>query len=194
MLQGKFSEMHEYYMSILKIRLGEGIYEAVYKKVYTSDYYTQVAAKYSILTKFPDYLQMLLISNADLKQPHYLLNTFELYNILDQTLDQLFSFLEINIDTTRRMHWQEVYSKWKKLHTKRLKFVWYFDTIVDYIVNGYDLGLLNFDLDLLQEATIQHELIYKHNLNLKTFQLEKFTNTKQLHNLLEPNIHPLGNY
>lgn len=140
------------------------------------------------------YRQTNMISNADLKQPHYLLNTFELYNILDQTLDQLFSFLEINIDTTRRMHWQEVYSKWKKLHTKRLKFVWYFDTIVDYIVNGYDLDLLNFDLDLMQEATIQHKLIYKHNLNLKTFQLEKFNNTKQLHNLLEPNIHPLGNY
>jgi hypothetical protein len=135
-----------------------------------------------------------IITNFDCKQSHYLLDTWELYNILDQTVDQLFSFLEIDIDTTRRMNWEEIYNKWKKLHTKRLKFVWYFDTIVDYIVNGYDLDLLNFDLDLLQEATIQHSLIYKHNLNLKTFQLEKFTNTKHLHNLLEPNIHPLGNY
>jgi hypothetical protein len=143
---------------------------------------------------FRPYQQTNMISNVDLKQPHYLLNTFELYNLLDQTIDQLFNFLEIKIDKTRRTHWIEIYNKWKKLHIKRLKFVWYFDTIVDYIVNGYHMDLLNFDLDLMQEATIQHSLIYKHNLNLKTFQLEKFINTKQLHNLLEPNIHSLGQY
>lgn len=140
------------------------------------------------------YQQIDMISNANLNQPHYLLNTFELYNILDETIIQLFNFLEIKIDTDRISHWKEVYNKWKKIHLKRLKFVWYFDTIVDYIVNGYNLDLLNFDLDLLQEATIQHSLIYKHNLNLKTFQLEKFTNTKQLHDLLESNIHILNNY
>ena len=123
-----------------------------------------------------------------------MLNTFELYNLLDQTIDQLFDFLEIEIDKTRRTHWTEIYNKWKKLHIRRLKFVWYFDTIVNYIVDGYHMDLLNFDLDLVQEATIQHSLIYKYNLNLKTFQLEKFINTKQLHNLLEPNIHPLGKY
>ena len=54
------------------------------------------------------------------------------------------------------------------------------------------MDLTRFDLDVIQEAFIQRELIYKHNLNLKTFQLEKFINTQQLHNLLEPNIHPLG--
>jgi len=140
------------------------------------------------------YQQTNMISNINLKQPHYLLNTFELYNLLDQTIDQLFDFLEIKIDKTRRTHWAEIYNSWKKLHIRRLKFVWYFDTIVDYIVNGYHMDLLNFDLDLVQEATIQHSLIYKHNLNLKTFQLEKFINTKQLHDLLEPNIHSLGKY
>ncbi len=93
MLQGKFSEMHEYYMSILKIRLGEGIYEAVYKKVYTSDYYTQVAAKYSILTKFPDYLQMLLISNADLNQKNRLHINIDLMETL-----VLLQFLHENIN------------------------------------------------------------------------------------------------
>ena len=35
-------------------------------------------------------------------------------------------------------------------------------------------------------------LIYKYGLNLKTWQLEKFpNNTKQLHELLEENIHPI---
>ena len=44
----------------------------------------------------------------------------------------------------------------------------------------------------LEQAFTQHKLICKHNLNLKTQQLETFTNTQQLHNLLEPNIHTLG--
>ena len=54
------------------------------------------------------------------------------------------------------------------------------------------MDLTRLKLDIIQEAFIQHELIYKHNLNLKTWQLEKFTNTQQLHNLLETNTHPLG--
>ena len=73
-------------------------------------------------------------------------------------------------------------------------FVAYFDKIINYIIEGYELNLDKFNLDLVQEAAIQHELIYKHNLNLKTWQLTKFTNTRQLHNLLEPNIHPLTTY
>ena len=51
------------------------------------------------------------------------------------------------------------------------------------------MDLERFNLDIFQEAAIQRELLYKHNLNLKIWQLEKFKNTKQLHNLLEPNIH-----
>jgi hypothetical protein len=104
MLQGKFSEMHEYYMSILKIRLGEGIYEAVYKKVYTSDYYIQGAAKYSILTKFPDYLQMLLISKADLNQKNRLhinidlMETLVLLQFLHETIN-----MEYNIEAEESM-------------------------------------------------------------------------------------------
>jgi hypothetical protein len=91
-------------MSILKIRLGEGIYEAVYKKVYTSDYYIQVAAKYSILTKFPDYLQMLLISKADLNQKNRLhinidlMETLVLLQFLHETIN-----MEYNIEAEESM-------------------------------------------------------------------------------------------
>ena len=53
------------------------------------------------------------------------------------------------------------------------------------------MDLEKFNLDLMQEAAIQRELIYNYSLNLKTWQLEKFTNTKQLHGLLEPNLHPI---
>lgn len=93
MLQGSFKETHEYYMSILKIRLGEGIYESVYKKVYTSEYYTQVALKYSLISKFPDYLQVLLISNADLNQKNRLHINIDLMESLI-----LLQFLHENIN------------------------------------------------------------------------------------------------
>jgi len=129
--------------------------------------------------------------NVDLTIPHYNFNAFELYTIFDQKIDQLFDFLEISVDDTRRSHWNEIYSKWKKIHANRLSFTMYFDTIIDYIINGNTMDLVRFDLDLVQEAAIQHYLIYKHNLNLKTWQLEKFTSTTQLHNLLEPNTHKL---
>ncbi len=72
MLNGNFIESHEYYISILKIRLGEDIYDSVYKKVYTSEYYSQVVIKFRKISKFPDYLQIMLISNANLNQKNKL--------------------------------------------------------------------------------------------------------------------------
>ena len=54
------------------------------------------------------------------------------------------------------------------------------------------MDLESFELDIMQEAAIQRELIYKYNLNFKTWQLEKFQSTRQLHALLEPNIHSLN--
>jgi len=131
--------------------------------------------------------------NVDLTIPHYSVNIFELHTMFDQTVDQLFDFLEVKIDHARKSHWNDVYNKWKKIHVNRLSFAMYFDTIIDYIINGNHMDLVRFDLDILQEAAIQHCLIYKHNLNLKTWELEKFTNTNQLHNLLEPNLHTLQN-
>jgi len=57
------------------------------------------------------------------------------------------------------------------------------------------MDLSRFELNLNQEASIQHVLIYKYDLNLKTWGLEKFpNNTKKLHELLEPNIHKITQY
>jgi hypothetical protein len=132
--------------------------------------------------------------NFNLVHEHYAIDTLELYNLFDQTIGQLFDFLNVKLDQSKLVSWNEVYNQWKKMHHSRLKFLWYFNKIINYIVNGYYMDLTRFNLDIVQEACIQHYLIYNHNLNFKTWQLEKFTNTKQLHDLLEPNIHPLGNY
>jgi hypothetical protein len=132
--------------------------------------------------------------NINLTQNHYTIDTFDLYNTFDESVIALFDYLEVKIDRSNLNLWYDVYQTWRKIHFNRLIFVWYFDQIINYIIHGYDMDLSRFNLDIVQEATIQHYLIYKHNLNLKTWQLEKFKNTKQLHNLLEPNTHLLGNY
>ena len=132
-----------------------------------------------------------VLPNLDLTRPHYRIDTMELWNTFDVTVDSLFADLGITIDAQRRAQWQLVYQRWQQLHYRNMLFVWYFDTIIDYIVKGHSMDLTRFDLDIIQEAAIQHELIYQHNLNLKTWQLEKFNNTLQLHHLLEPNTHAI---
>jgi len=130
--------------------------------------------------------------NITLSHDHYALDTMELWNTFDLTIIDLFNYLGLKLDDTRKAQWDSVYYSWRRLHYRRLLFVWYFDKIISYIIEGNNLDLTRFNLDIVQEAAIQHELIYSHNLNLKTWQLEKFTNTKQLHYLLEPNIHDLS--
>jgi len=132
-----------------------------------------------------------ILPNVNLDRPHYRLDTMELWNTFDSTVDLLFDALGISIAADRRAQWNTVYQAWRKIHYKNMLFVWYFDTIIDYIVKGHSMDLSRFDLDIIQEAAIQHELIYQHNLNLQTWQLEKFNNTLQLHRLLETNTHPL---
>lgn len=133
-----------------------------------------------------------ILPNIDFSRDNYMLDTMELYNTFDVTVDNLFDYLGVAIDEDRRMQWNLIYNRWRKLHYDRMLFIWYFDEIVNGIINGHNIDLTRFNLDIVQEASIQQELIYKHNLNLKTWQLEKFTSTQQLHQLLEPNTHDLS--
>ena len=130
----------------------------------------------------------------DLSVDHFDIDCLELFNTADAMISSLFDYLEIKLDTDRFFKWNQIYQSWRELHYNRLNFVWHFDKIIEYILKGYYLDLGRFDLDIVQEAFIQHELIYKHNLGLKTWQLEKFQNTQQLHALLEPNTHLLSTY
>jgi hypothetical protein len=121
---------------------------------------------------------------------YYQIDALDAWVNLDQHIDKLFSYLDIPVDQKRFEKWISVYGIWKNNHTKRLNFVNNFELIIDNIINDIHMDLETFDLDLSQESAIQHVLIYKHNLNLKTWQLTKFpNNTQELHKLLEPNIH-----
>ena len=128
---------------------------------------------------------------TDYDNNFYTLKSMDLFNTFDTTVYKLFDYLELSIDLARFEKWLLVYNNWKKVHYSRLQFTWYFDTIIHNIINGKSMDLEKFNLDLMQEAAIQRALIYNYSLNLKTWQLEKFTNTKQLHGLLEPNLHPI---
>ena len=112
--------------------------------------------------------------------------------MLDQSIDHIFNWLNMTIVAHRWPLWLEVYNQWRRFHYQRTRFFWYFPQIIKAIVQGHDIDLRRLELDLVQESIIQHELIYKHGLNLKTFGLEKFSNTKQLHHLLESNQHQVG--
>ena len=121
--------------------------------------------------------------------PHFFLTTTDLWTVFDQTIFDLMDYLELTVDKAGYENWINVYKHWQSLLHDRLRFCWYFDEIIEAIVENRYIDLQRFKLDIMQESAILHRLIHNHNLNLKSWQLEKFSNTQQLHNLLEPNIH-----
>lgn len=110
------------------------------------------------------------------------------------TTDRLWSELDsiiseyTNIDPDKMQHWLDVYKRWQKVHD--VKFAEDFKYICDDIVAARYRDLTDYNLTFNKEALLQHAMIYAYNLNFKTFGLKRFpSNTIDLHNLLEPNIH-----
>jgi hypothetical protein len=128
------------------------------------------------------------LKNTIFKQSHAWVDSRELWHNGPRTLTQLMDYLELKIDRDRWQAWGLIYQSWQAIQLEILDFVYRCDHIVNAIINNwyYDIG----DLTLDQEAIIQHCLIYKHGVNLKTWQLTKFPrNAQDVHALLEPNIH-----
>ena len=130
-----------------------------------------------------------IMPNINTDKVFYQLDPWELYCNFD--VDILFSWLGFSIQTDRLDHWKTIYRQWQQLHTQRVNFATDFRLILENILHGHDQDLTVYNLDVMQEAAIQHELIYVYNLNIKTWQLNKFENTYQLHQILEPNTHPV---
>ena len=120
----------------------------------------------------------------------YKLDTLDLYQVFDQKVESLFSYLNITVNYSRFPDWLNIYTDWKKIHQKSINWDKNFDKIVQAIVVGDSINLLDYELDLMQEAAIMQHLILDYNLTIKGYALEKFpSNTKDLHLLLEPNFH-----
>lgn len=166
-------------------------------KDYLDFYFSESIQGWNDLSKVWDFREFLAFSknpflfhkitdNINASLEYYNLDPMNLWTKFDKTVYNMFDYLELKIDADRYIKWLPIYNKWKTLHLNRVLFVENFDTIIEHILNGHNLDLTKFELDVMQEAAIQYVLIHKYNLNLKTWQLEKFTNTQQLYNLLEP--------
>lgn len=122
------------------------------------------------------------------RHPYKHIDCQDLWNMPYDVISECFDYLNLKIQKDRRDHWNSIASIWQKMQHQNLKFYHQLDHIVDAIVNGWYFPLPRYDIR--QEAIIQHCLIYQHNLNIKTWNLESFPdNTQKLHALLEPNIH-----
>jgi hypothetical protein len=128
--------------------------------------------------------------HLDLSLPHLWVSATELWNYGVDTIQTIMKYLDLPIDAKRWNDWLPIHQQWHEIQQKNLKFVYQFDHIIDAIVNNYYYKLEK--LSFVQEVAIQHALIYQHNLNLKTWQLVEFpSNTQEIHQLLESNIHPI---
>lgn len=138
-------------------------------------------------TKHPYISELVPVGTAQFQ-----LDAMEMWTAFDTHIEELFAYLGASVSQDRLQSWQLIYDKWKLLHIPSINFINNFDIIVNNIVGGIELDLVQFNLDIQQEAAIQRALMHKHSLNLKTWQLTRFTNTMQLHNLLEPCQHVLN--
>lgn len=125
----------------------------------------------------------------NLHHPHLCINCLDLWTRTEAVLKRIMHYLDLDIVPERLQQWLPICAKWQEMQLSMLDFVFNQPHIVDAIVNNW---YHEIDLTFQQEAVIQHYLIYQHGLNLKTWQLSKFpSNTQDLHQLLEPNIHPV---
>jgi hypothetical protein len=131
-----------------------------------------------------------IADRCDFSKPHFRASVCDLWHRGIPLFQRIMQYLDLPIDPDRLHKWIPIYHEWAQKPLALMQFGDGFDDTIKCIVNGWykELPELTFE----QEVIIQHALIYQHNLNLKTWQLEKFpSNTIDLHRLLEPNIHKL---
>lgn len=127
-------------------------------------------------------------TKLNFKFSHFWVDCRTMWTLGEDTIHNIMDYVELSIEPKRMQLWLPIFKKWQQIQLTRLNFCYVLPHIVAAIVNDwdYDLGNLSFE----QEVIIQHCLIYQQGLNLKTWQLDKFpSNAKDLHRLLEPNIH-----
>jgi len=116
---------------------------------------------------------------------------FDLHNQLPSVLDHL----ELTINKDRFNQWLPIYYQWQNIQLDIIRFGWSIKKIVEAIVNNRPLDLKKYKLDLYKEIVILHVLLYGHDLNIKSYGLEKFPdNTEQIHTLLEKSQHSCEKY
>ena len=132
----------------------------------------------------------LLESKIDFDLPHMYVDAQDLWYNGRETMIRIMDYLNLVVDQESLEKWIPVYHQWQEMQFLHLSYCWNFDYIVDCIVNDRSHDLTRYNLTLTKEAIIQHALIYKHGLTLKSWGLIKFPdNTQDLHALLDPNVY-----
>lgn len=126
-----------------------------------------------------------------LKKEHMYVNAYDLWFSGISLMVKIFDYLSLKIDASRIANWEQIYSKWQKKQLALLSVLWNVDHICQCIVENIPFDLLQFNLSIQQESIILRRLMKNYNLNIKGYGVEKFTNTSQLHKLLEKNIHKI---
>jgi hypothetical protein len=130
------------------------------------------------------------MDTINLSKPHLNYDTYDAWNFLPEVMAEIIAQSGFTMQIEKVETWKQIYHKWRDRHDPA--FSRHYDKILEAIVNNHYLCLKRFKLDFFKEALIQHGLIKKHNLNLKTWQLSTFPdNTQDLYALLEPNIHDI---
>ena len=130
------------------------------------------------------------VDKVDLSFKHYWVDAQNLWYNGEREIEKIMLWIGLPIVPERFDTWKTIYHDWQKIQIDAVQFQYNYKHILESIVNNWSYPI---DLTYDQEVVIQHCLIYQYGLNLKTWKLEKFpNNTQELHKLLEPNIHPLG--
>ena len=129
-------------------------------------------------------------TQVDFTVPHFCIDAQDLWYNGQNAMERILNYLELPMDQQRLEQWLPVYRQWQQMQFLHLSYCWNFDDIINCIINNRPHDLSRYNLTLVKEALIQHELIYKHGLTLKSWGLGKFPdNTQDLHSLLEPNVY-----
>jgi len=124
----------------------------------------------------------------DYSHPHLYLEatSFQFDGIY--TIKNIMNYLGLDINQNRWDHWKTVYYQWQEItQLTPNRLIRNIDHVCDSIVNSWNHDLTQYDLDLIDEAFIQHMLIYKYNITIKGYGLEEFPgNAKDFRDLIEP--------
>ena len=127
----------------------------------------------------------------DYKLPHYYLEATSLWFDGCYTLKNIMNYCGLTIDNDRWDTWKNIYYEWQETaHLKRLRLTRNIDHVCKSILNSWNHDLTQYNLDIIDEAFIQHILIYKYDTTIKGYNLDRFPkNTRDFHNLIEPSFY-----
>lgn len=117
----------------------------------------------------------------------------ECWHMLDTLMEDIFAWAGLELDKKRLDTWIPIYNSWRSKTRNIFLFDWYFNEIINAILKNNYINLTRYNLKLVHESVILNELIYNYNLNIKSYGVDRFIDTCQIHDLLEPNFHNLVN-